>query len=609
MSSFALPVERKHSRLLKAFEAQQLHHRNRRLESLEEKSNRRRSLSKYQHPGEWRRKSRRMTEVAAIPLSNCHLVLWTGSISIGTPPQHFYVDFDTGSADTWVPSSECDNTCDTFSNWNKYDASLSTSFKVPANVDHLSPTGNFEAIYQDGESDVIRFTDEIMVEQIFAQATSVYDFETCEGEDGVLGLAYIYESTHPFPPLLLALEDHIFNPMYSLYLSAQDDYPDDSTRQGIPDSYGNVESGMYAHPVNATSEFVLGGVNQKHYNGCLKWHNLGQYKDENTGQKFQGYWDFALDQVKVGGVELTTSKVALVDTGSSYIVGPPSDVAQFVIVNNASCFTIDPSSSGKNLHLPQQVDCDGEEGFDVSIIDCDQPFYSLEFIVDGVIYILEKEDLVLSIPTSFGDACVLRVVGSDGIPGWVLGDAFLNKYYAAFDFGNQRVGFAENAEHSDDLCQEDLAFDINYRLEHDGNPDKTPGLTASPSAAPQDFGVIPPDEYAKEHQPTSAPTMLPPKTNENNKDAQLDGSVSHHTTLLSALSGVVLIAGLALMAKVVQRKRQAKLFQVSSVFQAEGSTDDEGGFKDVELDSSDDEEDDDDDDIFILDAETLHRMN
>jgi hypothetical protein len=46
--------------------------------------------------------------------------------------------------------------------------------------------------------------------------------------------------------------------------------------------------------------------------------------------------------------------------------------------------------------------------------------------------------------------------------GWVLGDAFLNKYYAAFDFEKQRIGLALAADNAMDTCVADKDLDINY---------------------------------------------------------------------------------------------------------------------------------------------------
>lgn len=45
--------------------------------------------------------------VGGVPLVSYENMLWHGKISVGTPPKEYDVDFDTGSADVFLPGSQC----------------------------------------------------------------------------------------------------------------------------------------------------------------------------------------------------------------------------------------------------------------------------------------------------------------------------------------------------------------------------------------------------------------------------------------------------------------------------------------------------------------------
>lgn len=66
---------------------------------------------------------------------------WTGPITIGSDDQKFTIDFDTGSADLWIPNASGCTGCD---KKNSYKSDSSTSSK--------SQSGNFTIQYGDGST-------------------------------------------------------------------------------------------------------------------------------------------------------------------------------------------------------------------------------------------------------------------------------------------------------------------------------------------------------------------------------------------------------------------------------------------------------------------------
>jgi hypothetical protein len=323
--------------------------------------------------------------------------------------------------------------------------------------------------------------DDIRIDrQVFAHVTHIDNFTTCEEEEGILGLANTMTSTHGFPSVLGNLlhksqsqtssssstsssntNKVLKHNVFGMYLRSDiDDYSNfkqyvnqdgstDSTTTSDNDNDNDSVVGTDFSPrtppqqPNSSSELILGGVNQDHYLGCLKWHDLlgnGSFQEDGSSDtKYDNYWAVQMNDIKVGGTSLisTTSTasdsndassnnnnngedlIAVLDSGSSYIIGPQESVAHLVKLNNAKCFKL---SDDTDENKPILVDCDNSDGFDGAILNnCNDPFFSVEFIINNETYVLEKEDFIIHINTlGVGDeagteACILRIVASKGM--------------------------------------------------------------------------------------------------------------------------------------------------------------------------------------------------
>lgn len=70
---------------------------------------------------------------------------------------------------------------------------------------------------------------------------------------------------------------------------------------------------------------------------------------------------------------------------------------------------------------------------------------TVNFNLGGRTFQLQPSDYIVTVNGSSGPACFSAFEDLDitDNPMWILGDVFIGRYYTQFDFGNNRVGFAD----------------------------------------------------------------------------------------------------------------------------------------------------------------------
>ncbi|XP_063067532.1 nothepsin [Engraulis encrasicolus] len=318
-----------------------------------------------------------------------------GQVSLGTPEQNFTVVFDTGSADLWVPSSYCvSQACDNHAKFHAFKSSSYVHDGRPFGITYGS--GRLLGIMA---RELLKVGSIELKNQEFGESVFEPGFSFVMAKfDGILGLAYPDLAEELGAPVFdnMMTQKLVEQPVFSFYLNKAKS----SSSQG--------------------GELLIGGTDENLYTGPINWVPV----------TIHSYWQVKMDKIKVQGVDQfcygAKSCQAIVDTGTSLIAGPTSDI---VILHELIGAT--PTSIGEYL-----IDCHRMSSLPV-----------VTFTLNGVEYPITPDSYVRREVMGDHEICFSGFSAVDiptplG-PGWILGDVFLSEYYSIFDRGQNRVGFAK----------------------------------------------------------------------------------------------------------------------------------------------------------------------
>lgn len=316
-----------------------------------------------------------------IPQRNSQDLYYYGPISIGTPPQNFTVLFDSGSANLFIPSINCDRSIYPCSKHNMYNASASSTY-----VDLHRPYDMSDWATGFLAQDTVTVGGVKIQNQVFAQADKMEFNFANDLYDGLLGMAFI--------PIAI---DSIVPPFINMI------------NQGLLDE--PVVSVWMNRDQNASDggEIIFGGTDPSKYSGNFSYVPLIK----------ETYWEFHVDGGFVGEFEFCKGGCnSICDTGNPWIQGPTADIDVIF------------KAIGSN-----------EEGF----VDCDliQNLPTVNIVLNGHIFPLEPEFYVTKEYFEGQVSCRAAFIDGGTETLWNIGDVFIGKYYTVFDYGKRRIGFAD----------------------------------------------------------------------------------------------------------------------------------------------------------------------
>ncbi|KAH8555592.1 rhizopuspepsin precursor-like protein [Umbelopsis sp. PMI_123] len=297
-------------------------------------------------------------------------VEYYGIVKVGTPPQSFKLDFDTGSSDLWFASTLCKSTC---SGKTKYNPSKSSTY--------LKDGRSWAITYGDGSSssgilgvDTVNVGGFTIKNQTIELAQNISSSFSSDPIDGLLGLAFDSLTTVSgvkTPMDNLISQKLISQPEFGVFLGRQSN--------------------------GGGGEYVFGGYDSTKFKG-----NLTTVPVDNS----QGFWGITVESTTVNNNFVAGFYSAIIDTGTTLI-----------LFNSLVADEIAAAYGATN------------NGDGTYTITCDVSKLSpLNFNINGATFSVPAEDLIFE---NDNGTCYAGFGYSD-LSFAILGDVFIKNNYVVF---------------------------------------------------------------------------------------------------------------------------------------------------------------------------------
>ncbi|RFU80046.1 eukaryotic aspartyl protease [Trichoderma arundinaceum] len=320
-------------------------------------------------------------------------------VSIGTPGQKLLLDFDTGSSDLWVFSTELSKSVQ--KGHTIFNPTASSTFKKLAEQTWKISYGDGSSASGDCGSDNVTVGGLTIKNQTVELASTLAQQFAQGTGDGLLGLAWPLINTVKTNGKSTPANTPVAN------MIAQDDIPSDAEL---------FTAAFYSErDANAESFYTFGYIDTDLVSSSgqdIAWTDV-----DNS----QGFWMFPSTSTSINGKAISQSgNTAIADTGTTLAL--VSDEVCDALYKAIPGATYDDSQQG--YVFPMSTDVSSLPEFKVSVGDAQ--------------FVIQPEDLAFAPADDNNWYGGVQSRGSN--PFDILGDVFLKSVYAIFDQGNQRFG-------------------------------------------------------------------------------------------------------------------------------------------------------------------------